>query len=195
MLWQWVIHLPGLSVSKSTSTVCLGRHQHGVLAGPRTVAAHHLERVPVQVDRVEHHGLVDHSHPHPLIALDADAVLRRVIEPAVERPRVAASPDRSTVASITWSGVRAGSVTSGVGDRVAVSSAISLRTASTKSSTFTALGVSPTRMFSWAWPCLPSGTATTGTDLSTVNVASTRSPIPRMTDFARGASPDSRRWR
>lgn len=24
MLWQWVIHFPGLWVSKSTSTVCLG---------------------------------------------------------------------------------------------------------------------------------------------------------------------------
>ena len=48
------------------------RHQDRVLAGASTVVVDDLECVPVQVDRVEHLGFIDHSHPHPLVALDAD---------------------------------------------------------------------------------------------------------------------------
>src|SRR5262245_26165301 len=87
-------------------------------------------------------------------------------------------------ASITWSGALAARVTSGVGDNVAVSRGASLRTDPTKSSTLTVLGALLTRMFSWAWPCLSSGTATTGSDSFTVTIASTRSPMPRITEFA-----------
>ncbi len=88
MLWQWVIQRPGLSVSKSTSTVCMGGTSTVSCARPARVAQH-LGCVPVQMYRVEHHGLVDVSQANPLTRCYRHAVDRGIVELAVDRPGVA----------------------------------------------------------------------------------------------------------
>ena len=70
MLWQCSIHCPGLSASMSTSTVDIGStFTVSLRADPVT---DHLERVAVQMDRVEHHRVVDDPQPQTLTLGDRD---------------------------------------------------------------------------------------------------------------------------
>lgn len=65
------------------------RHQYCVFAGRPPGGPNDLKRVAVQMHWMKHLRLVDVSYAHPLAAPDRVAVVRRIVQLAVDRPVVA----------------------------------------------------------------------------------------------------------